>query len=120
MGNPPEPESPAAEEEDDPAEEGLLLLLVDKDLTILSGRLAGEPCGAGLAGMGDGTLLIDEDVTVEVTPPLLLVVTTGRWLSNTDQPLLKLLAELLTGRTDNGLTTTSVESESMAAATLHP
>lgn len=84
------------------------LLLLATDLAILAGKLMGEPCGAGLAGIGEGTLTVEGAVE-----------TTGLW-SKADQPLLRLLAELLTGKTDNGLTTTSVESESMAAVTLHP
>lgn len=78
------------------------------DLAIRVGKLIGEPCGAGLAGIGEGTLTVEGAVD-----------TTGLW-SKDDQPLLRLLAELLTGKTDKGLTTTSVESESMAAVTLHP
>ena len=74
LGNPPEPESPAADDVEDAADDELLL--VDSDLTILSGRLAGDPCGAGLAGMGEGTLCTDDDVTVEESPWLL--VTTDR------------------------------------------
>ena len=83
-------------------------LLFAIDLVIRDGKLIGEPCGAGLAGMGEGTLIVEGAVD-----------TTGL-CSKADQPLLRLLAELLTGKTDNGLTTTSVESESMAAVTLHP
>lgn len=35
------------------------LLLLAIDLAILDGKLIGEPCGAGLAGMGEGTLTIE-------------------------------------------------------------
>ena len=94
----------------------LAVLLPATDLAMRAGRLMGEPCGAGLAGMGDGTLDDDDRTAADV---VVVVVTTGR-CSSADQPLLKLLAELLTGKTDSGLTTTSVESESMAAVTLHP
>lgn len=94
----------------------LAVLLPATDLAMRAGRLMGEPCGAGLAGMGDGTLDDDDRAAADV---VVVVVTTGR-CSSADQPLLKLLAELLTGKTDSGLTTTSVESESMAAVTLHP
>lgn len=108
----------------------LLLLCVESDdFAILCGRVIGDPCGAGLAGMGEGTLLLlwrtdEAEVSVAIPPAedvvvVAVVVITGR-CSSADHPLLRLLAELLTGRTDNGLTTTSVESESMAAATEQP
>lgn len=104
MGNPPPLFAPILPESFITDEPWLFAM----DLAILVGKLIGEPCGAGLAGIGEGTLTVEGAVD-----------TIGLW-SKDDQPLLRLLAELLTGKTDKGLTTTSVESESMAAVTLHP
>ena len=76
---------------------------------------------AGLAGMGEEEcpLWWIEETKVALPPLLDDVTRDPRW-SRADQPLVRLLAELETGRTDSGFTTTSVESESIAAATEQP